>query len=161
MTEDSFHLTPHDIRAQEFQRTLRGYDQAQVEEFKQRIAEEFDRLLREKSLIEERQKGMVEQLRAYRERERALNDALVTAQQLRAEAASQAEREADLLRAKAEQESLQLLAAAQGEADRIRGGLDALKRQHLVYLTTWRNHLERQLAELTALENQASKGELP
>lgn len=161
MTEDSFHLTPHDVRAQEFQRALRGYDQAQVEEFKQRVAEELDRLLREKSMIEERQKGMVEQLRAYRERERALNDALVTAQQLRTEAASQAEREADLVRAKAEQEASQVLAAAHGEADRILGGLDSLKRQHLVYLATWRNHLERQLAELAALESQAAKGELP
>jgi DivIVA domain-containing protein len=49
MTDDAFHLTSHDVRAQEFQRVLRGYDPAQVEEFKQRMAEEIDRLVRDGS----------------------------------------------------------------------------------------------------------------
>ena len=34
MSDDAFHLTPSDVRAQEFQRVFRGYDPAQVEEFK-------------------------------------------------------------------------------------------------------------------------------
>jgi DivIVA domain-containing protein len=31
MTDETFHLTPHDVRAQEFQRSLRGFDPMQVE----------------------------------------------------------------------------------------------------------------------------------
>ena len=48
MTDDAFHLTSHDVRAQEFQRVLRGYDPTQVEEFKQRMAEEIDGLIRDR-----------------------------------------------------------------------------------------------------------------
>ncbi|MBW8772810.1 MAG: DivIVA domain-containing protein, partial [Gemmatimonadetes bacterium] len=48
MTEDVFNLTPHDVRGQEFARAFRGYDAAQVEEFRGRVAEAIDRLLRER-----------------------------------------------------------------------------------------------------------------
>ena len=47
MTDDSFQLTPHDIRGHEFSRTFRGYDPVLVESFQQRVSEEFERLLRE------------------------------------------------------------------------------------------------------------------
>jgi DivIVA domain-containing protein len=40
MTDETFHLTPHDVRAQEFLKILRGFDPMQVESFKQRVAEE-------------------------------------------------------------------------------------------------------------------------
>ena len=48
MSDDhAFHLTPLDVRSQEFARTLRGYDRAQVDEFKLAISEELERLLRD------------------------------------------------------------------------------------------------------------------
>ena len=70
MSDDhSFHLTPLDVRSQEFARTLRGYDRAQVDEFKQAISEELERLLRDRSQHEERLRNAQEQLRAFRDRE--------------------------------------------------------------------------------------------
>ena len=82
MTDDhAFHLTPLDVRSQEFARTLRGYDRAQVDEFKLAISEELERLLRDRAQHEERLRSLQEQLRAFRDRERAMNEALVAAQQ--------------------------------------------------------------------------------
>ena len=52
MSDHAFHLTPSDVRAQEFQRAFRGYDPLQVDEFKNRVAEELDRLLRELAKLE-------------------------------------------------------------------------------------------------------------
>ena len=97
MTDDAFHLTSHDVRAQEFQRVLRGYDPTQVEEFKQRMAEEIDRLVRDRVQLDERVKGLSDQLKSYRDRERAMNDALVGAQQLRSETQAQVEREREVV----------------------------------------------------------------
>ena len=54
MSNDAFHLTSHDVRAQEFHRVLRGYDPVQVDEFKQRMAEEIDRLVRDRVQLDER-----------------------------------------------------------------------------------------------------------
>src|SRR2546430_11257550 len=48
-----------------------------------RSADELERILREKSVLEERVAALGEQVSAYRERERAMNEALVAAQQLR------------------------------------------------------------------------------
>ncbi|MGE0554497.1 MAG: DivIVA domain-containing protein, partial [Gemmatimonadales bacterium] len=49
MTDDGFQLSAHDVRHQEFQRSLRGYDVSQVDDFKERMAQEIDRLWRDRN----------------------------------------------------------------------------------------------------------------
>ncbi len=162
MTDDAFHLTSHDVRAQEFQRVLRGFDPTQVEEFKQRMAEEIDRLVRERVQLDERVKGMSEQLKSYRDRERAMNDALVSAQQLRGETQAQVERErevmlreaqaqAELVLFEARTEVERMLQAARNEEQRLAHGNDLVRRQFQGYLQSYRQLLERQIAELSVL----------
>lgn len=153
MSDDTFHLTPHDIRAQEFQRTLRGYDPTEVESFKERIAEELDRLLRERSRVDERVKGLVEQLRTHREREQALNEALIAAQRLRADIQAQAGREAEVVLAEARQEAARLLTDASSEEHSVRQRVTAAAMQLQTYVATFRTILDRHQAELDALES--------
>ena len=40
MIDETFHLTPLDARRFEFGRSMRGYDKARVEEFRQQVADE-------------------------------------------------------------------------------------------------------------------------
>src|SRR5919112_3479803 len=108
MIDESFHLTPLDIRRYEFGSALRGYDKARVDQFRSQVADELEELTRKNQDLEAKARGFMEQLRAYREREKALNDALVTAQQLRGEIRESAEREAGLI-----------VREARAEADRI------------------------------------------
>lgn len=172
MTDDAFHLTSHDVRAQEFQRTLRGYDTTQVDEFKQRMAEEIDRLVRDRVQLDERVKGMSEQLRSYRDRERAMNEALISAQQLRSETQLQMEREREISLREAQAEAERLLLEARTEAERmlqqaraeeqrLAQGNELARRQFLGYLAGFRQLLERQLSEVAALaaENSAAESE--
>ena len=64
MSDDhAFHLTPLDVRSQEFTRALRGYDRNQVDEFKLAISEELERLIRDRAQHEERLRSAQEQLR--------------------------------------------------------------------------------------------------
>jgi DivIVA domain-containing protein len=162
MTDEGFQLSAHDVRHQEFHRALRGYDTTQVDDFKERMAQELDRLWRERSQLNDRLQNMVEQLKGYRDRERAMNEALVAAQQLRAEAQSQADREAELVLERARVQAEQLLAEARSDANRqleqargeeqqLRYAHEALRRQFLAYLTSYRRLLERELAELDAI----------
>lgn len=155
MTDDAFHLTSHDVRAQEFQRVFRGFDPVQVEEFKSRMAEEIDRLVRERVQLDERIKGMSEQLRAYRDRERAMNEALVSAQQLRAETQSQLEREREMALREAQVEADRLLQEARTEQAKISHDNDLARRQFEAYVAGYRQLLERQLADLAALGDSA------
>ena len=172
MSNDAFHLTSHDVRAQEFHRVLRGYDPAQVDEFKQRMAEEIDRLVRDRVQLDERVKGMSDQLKSYRDRERAMNDALVQAQQLRSDSQSQVDRERDLvlreaqaqaeaIRLEARTEAERFMLEARTEQQRLLHGNEMARRQYVAYLASYRQLLERQLQDLDALvgENAETAGD--
>src|SRR3989449_3135448 len=151
---DAFHLTPHDVRKQEFRRSLRGYEPLGVDDFRVRVADELERILREKSVLEERLAALGEQLSVYRERERAMNEALVAAQQLREETRAAAQREAQVIVREAEAEARRVVEearAAQGEVQRQSADVE---RQFQAYVAGFRALLERQLAELRALDGQ-------
>src|SRR5207244_2698814 len=45
VSEPAFHLTPLDVRKQEFRRSLRGYEPLGVEDFRARVADELERIL--------------------------------------------------------------------------------------------------------------------
>jgi DivIVA domain-containing protein len=146
MSDDVFHLTPVDVRRFDFGSALRGYDKARVDQFRDQVAEELERLTRANSELEAKAKGFHEQLRAFRERDKALNDALITAQQLRAETREQAEREAQLiLREKLVEESRRAVR-------RLEEQVDALERARKSYLAQWRAFTERQASELKIAE---------
>jgi DivIVA domain-containing protein len=149
---DAFHLTPSDVRAQEFQRVFRGYDPRQVDEFKARVADELERLVRERLKLDDRLPGFQEQLRAFRERERAMNEALLSAQQLRVAAQEQADREAEGILRQARADALRLLGQAQDEERQVRERYDMLQRQFAAYLANFRAMLERQLGEIEGIQ---------
>jgi len=155
MSDNAFELTPLDVRSHEFARSVRGYDRAQVDDFKLRLSSEIERLIRERIQAEERLKNAQDQLRVYRERDRALNEALVAAQQLRADTRQQAEREAELVVREAEAESTRLLNRARIEEQLVRERTANASRNFAAYVAGLRALMERHLAELDALEAAA------
>jgi DivIVA domain-containing protein len=156
MIDESFHLTPLDVRRTEFPAALRGYDKARVDEFRDRVANELERLTRINQELESKAKGFHEQLRAFRERDKALNDALVSAQQLRAEVGEQAEREAQLIRREARVEGERIIDEARVELRRVAGEIEGLERARRAYLAQFRSMAARQLAELDAIPDLAA-----
>jgi DivIVA domain-containing protein len=151
MNDDVFRLTPLDVRKQEFRKTMRGYDPAEVEDFRKRAADELERVVRERLTLTERVKRLEEQLAAFKEREKAMNDALVAAQQLRAETREQAEREAQMILRDAQAGAERLIERARREVERLEASGQNLARQHHAYLAALRSLVERQKAELDAL----------
>jgi DivIVA domain-containing protein len=159
MTDDhAFHLTPLDVRSQEFARALRGYDRAQVDEFKLAMSEELERLLRDRAQHEERLRSTQEQLRAYQDRERAMNEALVAAQQLRVDSREQAEREAELVLREARVEAERIMDRARQEEALVRERADGAARQFSAYVASFRALLERHLGEVDGLQRRPRPG---
>ena len=157
MSEPVFHLTPLDVRKQEFRRTLRGYEPAGVEDFRVRVADELERILRERSVLEERLAALTDQLRVFLERERAMNEALVAAQQLRDETRALAEREAQTIVREAEGDAKRIVDVARNAEAEVRRQLAEAERQFQAYLGGFRALLERQMAELRALDGQRTE----
>jgi DivIVA domain-containing protein len=152
MKDDSFTLTPVDVRHYDFGKALRGYDPGKVEQFRDDVVAELERLNRLNQELDTKAKGFHEQLRAFRERDKALNEALVAAQQLRAEIREQAEREAQLILREARAEGERLLDGVRGEIRQLQGELGALEKSRRAYVRQVRSILERQLAELEAAD---------
>ena len=152
MSDEAFHLTPIDIRRYDFGSALRGYDKTRVDQFRDQVAAEVERLIRLNADLEQKSKGLVEQLRAFRDRDKALNDALVSAQQLRAEIREQADREAQLLMREARAQVEQDLEGIRAEARRLEDELQGLVKARRTYLSQLRTMVERQLAEIETAE---------
>lgn len=152
MTDELFHLTPLDVRRYEFGRKVRGYDPERVDQFREQVADELERLTRVNQELEQKARAFHDQLKSFKERDKALNEALVSAQQLRAEIRDQSEREAQLVLREAQAEAERVLASAQADIRRVEDELAALERFRRNYLTQLRAFVERQLAEITAAE---------
>jgi DivIVA domain-containing protein len=151
MSDDVFRLTPLDLRKQEFRRSVRGFAPAEVDDFRARAADELERAVRERLALEERVRQLEGQLAAFKEREKAMNEALIAAQQLRAETREQAEREAQIILREAEADAERRLDRARREIERLEATAANLERQHHAYLAALRSLVERQKAELDAL----------
>jgi DivIVA domain-containing protein len=157
MNDEAFHLTPVDVRRYDFGSALRGYDKTRVDQFRDQVADELERLGRMAQDLEAKAKGFHEQLRAFRERDKALNDALISAQQLRAETRDQADREAQLLVREARAEGDRTIDEARAEVRRVQADLDALERARRNYLAQMRSMAERHLAELQSAEQATAE----
>lgn len=154
MTDEIFHLTPLDVRRYEFGRVLRGYDPERVDQFREQVADELERLVRLNQELEQKARSFHDQLKSFRERDKALNEALVHAQQLRTELREQAEKESSLLLREAQQQAEIILTNAQQGIRSLEDELAALDRFRRNYLAQMRVFVERQLSEISAAEAQ-------
>lgn len=160
MIDESFHLTPIDIRRYDFGRAaIRGYDAAKVEAFRDQVAKELEDLIRSNQDLDAKVKATHEQLRSFRERDKALNDALISAQQLRSEIREQAEREGNLIIREARAEADRILDEARNDIRKLDNELAALEKSRRAFIGQFRALAERQLSELDAAEITAPQRE--
>jgi DivIVA domain-containing protein len=152
--DDAFRLTAVDVRRYDFGTAMRGYDRARVDQFKEQVADELERLTKLNQELDDKARGFHEQLRAFRERDRALNDALISAQELRADMKTQASGEAGLIIREAHAEALRIAESARTEVASLRLELEGLERSRRAYLAQIKIFAERHLAEVAAAEAQ-------
>ena len=122
-------ITPHDIRQQQFtSKMLKGYDPHEVDAFLDDVAEDYESVLKETALLREQMTAIEERSRGVNEREKSLQETLVTTQRLAEEMKGAARREAELIVREAELRAEKVLEAVRGEEARIRTEIHALRR---------------------------------
>lgn len=122
-------ITPHDIRQQQFSvRVFRGFDPQEVDAFLEAVADDYESLLKESQLLKEQITAQDERQRGVVEREKSLQDTLVTTQRLAEEMKAAAKRESELIVREAELTGEKSVEAARGEEARIRVEIQSLKR---------------------------------
>jgi cell division initiation protein len=153
-------ITPHDIRQQQFSsKMFKGYDPQEVDAFLDDVAEDYETVLKESALLKEQMAAQEERSRGVTERERSLNDTLVTTQRLVDEMKTSAKREAELIVREAELTGDKAVEAARAEEARIRLDMQELKRlrRRLVEdVAATLERYQRLLAELESHDGGAS-----
>ncbi len=160
-------LTPLDVRKKrgDFRKILRGYDPEEVDTFMDLVAERMEVLVKENLTLTERAERLWEQVEAQESRETAVREALVTAQELRADMRRQSSKEAELLRQEAESEAEHTKREAGNEVERVvseaerlvrdrLGALEELERQRQKFLKAFRTLLERELDAVVVEEGR-------
>ncbi len=149
-------LTPLDVRKKrgDFGRGVRGYNPQEVDAFLELVAERLEELVKENITLRERAERLAEQVAAQTGREQAVQEALVTAQQLRDEIQANAQKEAELALMEARARGREILAEAERRAAQATEGLDELDRRRLRFLGSYRQFLERELDHVAVEEGR-------
>ena len=150
-------LTPLDVRKKkgDFARAMRGYEPAAVDHFLDLAADRMEELVREISTLKQRAAELGEAVEGFRKREHAMNEALISAQQLREEVRTQAAREADLVIRQARAEAERILADARREARDVQESLRRTQAVRVRFLRGFRAFVERQIEEIEVEEERA------
>jgi DivIVA domain-containing protein len=161
-------LTPLDVRNKrgDFKKLMRGYDPQEVDVFLEITAERLEELVRENIVLRERSESLERQVGAQTGREQAVQEALVTAQELRADIHTQAQREADHLVRESETEARRLAAEAEANVRNLlrdaecrlelgRDALEEMERRRIRFLKAFRQLLERELDGVEVEEERA------
>ncbi|MFQ5896924.1 MAG: DivIVA domain-containing protein [Candidatus Methylomirabilia bacterium] len=110
-------ISPPDIRQQQFSvKLFRGFDMDEVDTFLNEVAEDYEHLLRENSLLKEQLAASEERARGYKDLERTIKETLLTSQRLAEELKETARREAEELRESSGRAAEELRDSARKEA---------------------------------------------
>lgn len=122
-------LTPLDIRQKRFDAVFRGVDPREVEGFLEFVATEFEALVREHAALKDALATAQGRIQVYSERERVLQDTLITAQRLSEEIKDSARKEAEIRVAEAVHQGEKIVQDAQARLLQVVKDIAELKRQ--------------------------------
>jgi cell division initiation protein len=121
-------VTPADVRQQSFTVRFRGFDPQEVDAFLEDVAEDLEAALKENALLREQLAAMEERTKGVAERERLLQETLVTTHRVAEEMKESARRELEMHLREGELQREKLLEAARTEEAHIRSEVQTLKR---------------------------------
>ncbi|HMB15772.1 MAG TPA: DivIVA domain-containing protein [Pelovirga sp.] len=121
-------ITPIEIQQQRFKSRLFGYDTTAVDQFLEMLADELEQLYHQNNELKESLARTRTSLEQMREREKLLQQTLVTAQKMTEELKDQARRDAEIVIAEAHIEGERVLRDANERRIQLVGEIQEIKR---------------------------------
>ena len=138
-------LKPMDIHNKEFKKAVRGYDTEEVDEFLDEIIVDFEKMQRELDLLRNQLSTYSENMTSYKERESALNNALITAQQFADNVKAEAELAAQKIISDAKEQAKAIVGSSENKLDTMQKSYDLLTEKFQEIKDNLRHYLEGQL----------------
>jgi cell division initiation protein len=144
-------LTPLDIHHKEFRLALRGYNQEEVDQFLDEVADEFERLFKENIDQAEKLDAANERVRGYAEIEKTLHNTMLAAQQSAEGIQAKAAQDAEVLLRDAEMKAKELVQAALAEKQKTQSEFMRIKTAEDDFRLKFRTVLEEYMRRLHAV----------
>ena len=147
-------ITPIEIQQHKFKSRLLGYDTAAVDHFLEMLADELERLHKQNNELKESLARTRTSLDQMREREKALQETLITAQKVTDELKENARKEAELVVADAHLEGERVVRDANERRIQLISEIQEIKRQKLSFENGLRALIENhmQLLDMDSLQ---------
>ncbi|HUB06940.1 MAG TPA: DivIVA domain-containing protein [Myxococcales bacterium] len=147
-------VTPLDIRQKQFRTKFRGLDGKEVEAFLELIAAEFEEVIRENIALKDDLKRKVARLEEFHEREKTLQETMVTAQKITEDIKDSAKRQAEVIVGEAELQAEKIVQGAHTRLVQVLDEISELKRQRTQFEAQIRSAVESQLKLLEVFQAQ-------
>ena len=150
-------LTPMEISNKEFKKVLRGYSTEEVDEFLDRVVEEYEALFKENSQLKDKLDSTVEKLNHYTQIENTIQNTLILAQDTAEQSKRSAQEEADRIIRKANDTAQKILDKAHNDVLQINDDYDIIKQEFIRFRSKFRNFMNFQLETFDDLERDFVK----
>ncbi len=147
-------LTPMDIHNKEFERSFRGYNEDEVDQFLDNIVDEFEKMYKENMEMRERISILMDQINQFRTMEKTLKDTLVTAQKTADEVTAVAQQKSKLILREAEEQARQIRVNANQDVVEANREQFEIKKQIRILKMKIRTLLESQIEEIEQLADE-------
>jgi cell division initiation protein len=148
---------PRDVYEKQFNDAWRGYDQEEVDDFLDKVAEALDETQRENADLTERVRTLEESVATAREAEEMLRTTLATAQQAAEEAMAKAKSKADQLIGEAEERARASTDEAHERVASLESDLKRKARESERHLEQRTRELGDSIARLEAREGELKR----
>jgi len=142
----STRLTAMDIEKQDFTRKMRGFDPDEVQMFLKAVAEEIERLNLENATLREENGTLTQRLDEFQDRERTLQETLVTAQRMSTDLRDRSKQEAELLIREARVKAERLLEQAQDQLQALENEIGRIRLEREAFENRLRAAIEEHLS---------------
>ena len=150
-------ITSMDINNKEFKKGLRGYNADEVDEFLDKVAEEYEIIYKENSTLKERATFLEEKLEHHVSIEATIQNTLVLAQNAAEQAKFCAQKESELIIKNANDSSQRLLDKSHNDVLKVNDDYEKTKQEFAKFRTKFRNFMNCQLEMFEGLENDYLK----
>ena len=142
-------LTPMDIRNKEFKKVFKGYKEDEVDEFLDKIVEDFERIYRENGELKDKLTVINEKNENYVSIEKTLQSTLIIAQTTADDVVSNARKKAEMIISEAETQAKKIIEEANTNTIKLSTEYEELKKEVHVFNTRFRTFMEAELESLS------------
>ncbi|WP_297519129.1 DivIVA domain-containing protein [uncultured Clostridium sp.] len=150
-------LTPMEINNKEFKKAIRGYAQEEVDEFLDRIVEEYEALYKENTKLKEKLDTANEKIEHHTQIENTIQNTLILAQETAEQSRKTSQEEADRIIRKANDTAQKILDKAHNDVLQINEDYDVIKQEFIKFRAKFRNFMNFQMETFGDLEKDFVK----